>query len=492
MLPTVKNKILPLGLLISASLLSACGGSSSEKNVAPVISGDSSPVVAENTVSVGNYSASDANGDAITLSITGDASGLFSLDQSGNLNFIQAPDYDSGDIGPFSVTIVATDDSRDKLTGQIAIQVSVGDEKDTPSFALVQTVAPDYSSSEVVTLDPKTQQVTSGYYIKDASGYTLSSYKSDIYHIGQYKIDTIAKYNADDLESEIWNFSTQDNQDSITRNPYALISVDESKAYLLRYGSSKVWIVNPQATQPENFRIGELDLSAYVATNNSKETPHPAAAVVVDGKLYIAMQRLADSWAGNTAYVAVFDVTTDQEIETNANTDDDVMGIPLKGINPRSIISTNDHVYVTTSNTTKHPDLTLSRIEKIDVSNFMLTTVISADQIEGNVSALISSSVIVSAEKGYLVASDLSPAWQNESTLYEFNPSTGTIINKNVLYSEIVNISSLALDEANFLWIGIRDPAESGVDVMNTTTNTFETPRLVTEFNPGKIIFIEK
>ncbi|NQZ81862.1 MAG: cadherin repeat domain-containing protein [Colwellia sp.] len=494
MLSTLKNKILPLSLIISASLLSGCGGGSSEKNVAPVVSGDSSPVVAENTINVGNYSASDANGDAITLSITGNASNLFTIDQTGSLNFIQAPDYDNGDIGPFSVTIVATDDSKDNLAGQLAIQVSVGDEKDTPSFALVQTVAPDYSSSEVITIDAQTQQVNSGYYIKAASDYTLSTYKSDVYHIGRYFIDTITKYNADDLENELWSFSTQDNQDSITRNPQALISVDETKAYILRYGSSKVWIVNPQATTAEDFKIGVLDLSSYIPDNNSSDTPSPSAATIANGKLYIAMQRLSDAWTGNTAYVAVFDVTTDLEIETNANADDDVMGIPLSGINPNGISTANEQVYVTTRNVYSDFDLSLSRIEEINTTSYAVRTVISADQLNENVSAFFTSSVIVSADKGYLVASKalFEPSYHEVSNLIEFNPTTGAITAENVVDTGSENIKSIALDEANFLWLSISDPENSGIDVINTATNTLEFPRLTTELNPGTIVFIEK
>jgi hypothetical protein len=502
MLSTLRSKILPLCLIASASLLSACGGGSSEKNIAPLVSGLINPMVAENTVNVGNYSATDANGDAITFSLTGEASNLFSIDQNGNLTFIQAPDFDNGDIGPFTLTIVVTDNNTNQLTGEITIQVSVGDVKDTPSFALVQTVAPDFSGSEVVTIDPHTQQVTSGYYIKTGSDYTLSSYQSDIYHIGSYFIDTIDKYNSDDLENQLWGFSTQDDQDSISRNPKVLVSVDENKAYLVRYGSSKVWIVNPQATQAEDFKIGELDLSSYTPTDerdgegngNSNDTPTPASATITDGKLYIVMQRLSDSWSGNTAYVAVFDVTSDQEIETNANADDDLMGIPLGGINPNTISSVDGEIYITSRNVYSNSDLTLSRIEAINSTDYAVRTVISADQINENVDGFFTASVIVSAEKGYLVTSSpiYEPAYHEVSTLYEFNPTSGLIINEGVVDSGSEHITSMTLDAANFLWLSISSIQNAGVDVVDTETNTLAFPRFSTELNPGKIVFIEQ
>ncbi|MFB0979952.1 MAG: cadherin repeat domain-containing protein [Alteromonadaceae bacterium] len=494
MLTRFKKHILPLSLVLGTVALAGCGGSS-KSNVAPIVTGASSPTIEENTTSVGTYSATDADGDAIVLSLTGDSSGLFSITQSGELSFMDAPDFDSGEVGPFAVTIVATDDSKKNLTGELAIQVSVGDVKDTPSFAVVQTVAPDFSGSEVVTLDPITEQVTKGYYIKDASDYTVRSYNKDVFHIGRYNIDSISKYNADALDTEVWSYTTQDTGDSNTRNPYDLVSVNESKAYLLRYGSDKVWIVNPQATQFEDFKLGQLDLSSYIADNNSNGTPNPASATIADGKLFIAMQRLSDSFSPNTAYVAVFDTATDQEIETNADANDNLKGIPLQGLNPlgHSIMSQGDTVYVTTRNSYSSSDLTLSRIEAIATSDYNLSSVLSAADIENNTGAFIGSSVVVSETKGYFVASEtfFTPSYYELSTVYTFNPTTGIIANEKVAATGTEQISYIALDAANFLWLSVSNPEKPGVDVINTETNLKAFPRLATELNPSAIAFID-
>ena len=401
MLTNFKKQILPIGLALGATILAGCGGSSNSEN-APSVAGATNPVIEENTTVVSTYNATDADGDAITLSLSGTSSSLFTITQAGELSFLTAPDFESGDIGPFAVTIIATDDSKDRLTGELNVQVSVGDVKDTPSFAVVQTVAPDYSGSEVVTVDPTTQQVTKGYYIKDGSDYTVRSYQQDVYHIGRFNIDTVSKYNADALDTAVWTYTTQDTADSSSRNPYDIISVSDTKAYILRYGSSKVWIVNPQATSAEDFKTGELNLEAYVPDDNTNDTPRPSSGTIVDGKLFIALQRLSDSYAPNTAYVAVFDIETDEELETNANSDDTVKGIPLTGLNPlnNSVVSQDGVVYVTTRNSYSSTDLTLSRIEAITASDYSLRTVLTADDIVDNSAAFIGSSVIVSETKG--------------------------------------------------------------------------------------------
>lgn len=485
--------MLPLSLAIGTTILAGCGGGSGSNN-APLVTGDTSPVVEENTTLVSSYNATDGDGDAITLSLAGSSSALFTITQAGELSFVSAPDFENGDVGPFSVTVIATDDSSKNLTGELSIQVTVGDVKDTPSFAVVQTVAPDYSGSEVVTLDPETEVVTKGYYIKDGSDYTVRSYNKDVFHIGRFFIDTIAKYNADALDTEVWSYTTQDTGDSTSRNPYDIVSLSDTKAYILRYGSSKVWIVNPQATTADDFKIGELDLDSYIAEDNSNGTPNPSAGTIVDGKLFITLQRLNDAYSPNTAYIAVFDTETDLEIETNANADDTVMGIPLVGLNPLngSIVNKDGVVYVTTRNSYSDTDLTLSRVEAITASDYSLRTVLTADDIAENTSAFIGSSAIVSATKGYLVAEEtfFSP-YRVLSTVYSFNPTTGVIADTAIAETGEEQISHISLDAANFLWISVSNPTNPGVDVVNTETDVKELPRFATELNPTAIAFIE-
>lgn len=494
MLTSFKKNILPLSVVLGTTVLTACGGGSSS-NEAPVVTGATSPTIEENTTSVGVYNATDADGDVITFSISGTDSSLFSINQAGELNFLTAPDFENGDVGPYAVTIIATDDSKKLLTGELAVQVSVGDVKDTPSFAVVQTVAPDFSGSEVVTLNPETEQVTSGYYIKSASDYIVRSYQQDVYHIGRFGIDNISKYNADALDTQVWSYTTQDTGDSNTRNPYDLVSLSDTKAYLLRYGSDKVWIVNPQATTFDDFKIGELDLSGYTADNNSKGTPNPASATIADGKLFIAMQRLSDAFSTNTAYVAIFDTATDEEIETNANADDTVKGIPLAGLNPlnHSVVSQGDTVYVTTRNAYTASDLSQSLVEAISASDYSLRTVLSAADITDNTAAFLGSSVVVSDTKGYFVASQtfFTPSYHELSTVYTFNPTTGEVSDTAVAETGTEQISYLALDAANYLWISVSNPTNPGVDVVDTQTDEKELPRLATELNPGSIAFIE-
>jgi len=367
----------------------------------------------------------------------------------------------------------------------------------TPRNAVVQTIAPDYSSSEVAYIDFNTQTVTGDYYVKDKSDYTLTSYGTDVYHIGRRFIDTVTKYNSAQPDAEVFSFTTQDEGDASSRNPYTLVFANANKAYLIRYASSKVWVVNPNAADQSEFKIGELDLSAYVPENNANGTPSPSAGVVVDGKLYITMQRLSDSFKTNPAYVAVYDVATDVEVETDHNSDDNVKGILLTGRNPleHNIKAAFGDVYITSRSTYGNTDLSLSMIEKIETSDYSLSKVLSAADITDNVDAFISTSEIVSTTKGYFVASkagfNADNVWTTTSGLYEFNPSTGAIINSNVAETGSEEIAFISVDKSDFLWVSTRTPSAPGIDVINTKTNTKEGTRLLTHLNPGTIRFLD-
>lgn len=359
-----------------------------------------------------------------------------------------------------------------------------------PGQALVQTVAPDYTSSEVVLVDVENEQVQTGLYIKDKSDYTLAANGDDIFHIGRYFIDTISKYNASALETEVWTFSTQDNEDSISRNPYSLVFASANKAYLLRYGSDKVWIVNPQASQAEDFKIGELDLSAYVE-NNSSNTPNPSAAVIHNGLLFIAMQRLDDNWSAQTAYVAVFDTETDMEMETNASTSDSVKGVPLAGLNPleHSLYAFDNEVFVTSRDSYSSFDFSGSKIEAIDVNNFSRRDVVLGSDLSAN----IKSAVVVNENKGYFYTSQsvYEPSYHEVSSLYEFNPTTGEVTAENVAGSGSEGINFITLDEVNYLWVSVASNESPGVDVVDTDTNLKYLERLLTDLNPSKIVFLQ-
>jgi hypothetical protein len=125
---------LSIGFLVIC--VSACGGGGSDTsgptatvNTAPQLTGVMEYSVDENTTDVATIQASDAEGDAISYSLSGEDAAAFSIDAtSGELTFVKAPDYeaptDSNGDNDYGVTVSASDGSASSSLG---IVVTVAD-----------------------------------------------------------------------------------------------------------------------------------------------------------------------------------------------------------------------------------------------------------------------------------------------------------------------------------------------------------------------------
>ncbi|EWH09641.1 hypothetical protein DS2_11753 [Catenovulum agarivorans DS-2] len=362
------------------------------------------------------------------------------------------------------------------------------------SGVAIHTVATDYvSGQQVVIADKDTYQLTNtGVAVTDsATDYTIRTYQDDLYHIGRWNIDTIEKFSADALQSSSYKFSTQQAGEEASGNPYDIVFLNEQKAFVIRYGLDEILIINPSATQASDFVTGSIDISAY---NTNKGEPTAADGLIHDGKLFVAMQRLNALWTPETAYVAVFDVETGVEIETNASTTDTVKGIPLTGTNPiqDSLKIYADDLYVTTHAESYPADasqnILLSKIEKIDLATYSLDVVLTAADITGNTSSTLNESIIISDTKGYFFTTNTST---NISGVYQFNPSTGVITSSDVAatVTNAEGVADIALDSENRMWISVQHAVAPGVDVYSVDDNSLLENRITTVLPPARVEF---
>ena len=98
------------------------------ENVGPVISGLASSVsVAENQTSVISVSASDANGDTLSYSLSGTDAASFSINSSGVITFDAAPNYESKN--SYSITVQVSDGS---ISPSQALTVNVTNVNEAP------------------------------------------------------------------------------------------------------------------------------------------------------------------------------------------------------------------------------------------------------------------------------------------------------------------------------------------------------------------------
>ena len=319
------------------------------------------------------------------------------------------------------------------------------------------------------------------------SDITVSAYGKYFYRFERSGANNVTKFDINAPDAVIWQFSTEEGDDT-NSNPYGLVFVSSDKAYLLRYGSTKAWIVNPSTTTEAGFKTGELNLGSYADADGS---PEMAGGVIVGNKLFIILQRL-ENWASTvTPYIAVFDTTTDTEIDTEIPNPDGVLGIPLDIRDPLAIqyLAENNTIYVQGIGSYFPLEYT-GGIVSINPDTYATAMVLDdgtdADHPYGQISGM----AIVSAAKGYFVGYD---GW-GDNTLYSFDPATvgggvvssiAGLVHKNIAGME----SGVYPDDNDMLWIC--NQTDARVDILNITDDSID-ESVSTNLNPLKVVFCDE
>lgn len=356
--------------------------------------------------------------------------------------------------------------------------------------AAIATAATDFSAGAHTIVDLDSLEAWKTILLPTTSDITMVAHGRHFYRIERYLHDSVAKFSIDDPESVIWQYSALEaTVDGASSNPYDLVFASDQKAYLIRYGSARAWIVNPSATDETSFKTGELDLSVY---GDQDGIPEMAQGVLVDGLLYIVMQRMdrthtSGIWQPNRAYVAVFDIVDDEEVYTGYGQVNDVTGDALKGIpltieNPITMqfLPENHTIYVQGVGTypmTGYPGKDTGGIEAVDPDSFSTLLVLddgerADDEDElpwGNISGM----VMVSPQKGYFVGY---VGW-NDNSLYAFQlddagqADTGSITVLDYLSGKNITVmeAGVGLDNKGRLWVSNR--TDSGVVIVDPETD---------------------
>ncbi|MDH5711098.1 MAG: hypothetical protein OEZ15_05480 [Gammaproteobacteria bacterium] len=350
--------------------------------------------------------------------------------------------------------------------------------------AIVATVAADYSSGAhaVISKDANGVRIATNDLVPTGSDITVSANGADFYRIERaFAGNNITKFSGSDAQTPIWQYSTNDAGSAVLSNPYDMIFVSETKAYVLRNGSSIAWVVNPSATTEAEFKIGELDLSAYADADG---VPEMSAGMIVNGKLYIALQRLENFAVTQVAYVAIFDVNTDQEIDANIP-GDTLMGIPLQTRNPGNIIyePVSNSIFVQGTGSFWPEEFT-GGIEKINLATLTTTVIVDDGDAVTHPYGLITELAVVSDSILYFVGY---AAWA-DNTLYKLDLNTAEITPTGVVSLVNGQISSLSVDSEGLLWVS--DSANATVRIIDPATDT-EVDALYTNLNPEKVVFVK-
>ena len=358
----------------------------------------------------------------------------------------------------------------------------------TNTYAVVATAASDYSSGAHSVLSYTAPRSTINDLLATGSDLKISSFGKYFYRMERSGSNTVTKFSIEDPSTPVWQFSTDEPGDT-NSNPCALIFASETKAYLLRYNSKKAWIVNPSATVQSEFKIGELDLSAY---DEGDGAPEMASGLIVGNKLFIALQRYSMIfYTPNDSYIAVFNVETDTEIDTDPNTPG-LNGIKLDVRNPDGKIKYNNgYIYVPGADDMWNGSATYGGIQRINIATYIADAVMT-----GTTNSNITRVEIISPTKGYFIKYEaIWVAPWSRTFLMSFNPQTGVVSPSNVAGigdNGDRNLQDIIADYDGLLWIADASITNPGIYIIDPTIDTIQDGPISTNLNPLEITFCEK
>jgi hypothetical protein len=393
---------------------------------------------------------------------------------------------DDNNEGSSSISQLPLDEGTDEGT----------DSELTGTVYAAMLIASDFSSSQVaIGSVSDDRSVSSNILAKASSSYTLSSYDTSLYHIGQFFVDTISLFDLTDSYSEdVWTYSTNEEGDS-SANAYTLVQNADDNAYLIRYGASTIWQVDPSATEEAEFIKDTIDLSAYTVTEGTPGTvPNMSDAVISGNTLFVSLQRLDGFWAPQQAYLAAIDLSTNEEIDTDPQTDG-LKGIPLNGSNTLKIEAHNGSIYVVGRG---NFDTDLGGVDKVDATTYEVTHLIdetSFDHLNDAANSTYAHPVdiaVVDDSKLYVLANLEQVYTTASSHIFEVNPTT-TDLSEEITFDLLdgSKLSEIAAGPNDRLWVAQDSAEDPGILVFDTDTHTQNGDRIELDMPATRIVFLE-
>ncbi len=365
-----------------------------------------------------------------------------------------------------------------------------------PQFAdaaVVATRAPDYTSGAVsLALAQAPYTAQNNLTPTDTSDIAVRADGDHYFLIQRFGSNLISRYAAGNTTA-LYTYSTQSPEDTaggVDSNPYDIIVASDTKAYLLRYGSSKIWIVNPTATSEAAFKTGEIDLAAYDADG----VPEIASAVIKDGKLFVLMQRLEFYSATQPGYVAVIDVATDQEI-TAVTRESGLKGIELPLRNPSKLVAVpgeSEILVVAAGDYGSYPSYVPAYdggIAEIESDDYDVKLRVDDGDATTHPYGQIVDIAVVSDDRAYFIGS---AGYGADQTLYRFDPDADAPVPVAVAGFAPQALGTIAVDPSGQLWVSRTGETAPGLSVLGYAggTETVVQELIDTVLTPINIDFV--
>ena len=365
---------------------------------------------------------------------------------------------------------------------------------ETISYGFASTHNSITDSARIVRISLTDGNIVDGQYPDIESLIAAFTDDDSLYQIGRSN-DTLTKFSASDTSIFDYQISVSDLQVA-NSDPRSIAFVNSDLAYLTRFSSDSVLIIDPTPAQltSESLITGEIDLAVYNRGNGeSLDLPDMTDAVVVDDKLFVLLENLDNGSPALPGYVAVIDTRTGLEISTGQGVVP-LQGIELQSVNPASLQYNEDSglLYVVgrgnnTGDESVSGDAYSGGIELIDPLTYQTRLAVD-DGTAGANNGFFVDAVVINETLGYVVTQEGDNAeGVDVNNVRSFNTQTGAI-SEPVAGTDQLSITSIALGPDNHVWVGVQDDTPGFLRI-NIDTGEIADERVATQLIPDDIVF---
>jgi DNA-binding beta-propeller fold protein YncE len=325
--------------------------------------------------------------------------------------------------------------------------------KGSTAFAFVTTTDFQTGSSSVIWRDGK---YTTDQSIASVHSDAVARYFGGlIYVVNRFGGDNIQVLDPSNSFGAVRQFSVGNGSD-----PHDILVIDETKAYVTRYNSTELWIINPST----GVHTATIDLSSLA---DGDGTPEMDRLLRIGDRVFVSIQRLdrnTQLWDPvGESYVGVVDVVADTLVDADATTAG-IQPIVAIGFNPFSTMDIDPASGRLCVAMVGNWGVADGGVEMINPTTLRSEGFVFA---EAKVSGDITDVVMVSAEKGFVIYSDAS----FNNVLQGFSPLNGEKTNFSFAPGGFV-LQDIALAPTGELFLTDRTATKPGIRIYDVATDT--------------------
>ena len=355
----------------------------------------------------------------------------------------------------------------------LVLGATVGRAPESAHAAQTQAFAftTDFSSGAISDIQfgpPRTVNADQATVSSDA---VLRYFGGHLYVVNRFGFDNILILDPADDYGTVQQFSVGNGS-----NPHDVELVSPTKAYVTRYDTPELWIVNPQT----GAHTGTISLAAFADADGIPEMDRLALR---NGRVFVSIQRLdRDNFFSPTdsSQLVVIDAATDAIVDANTGAPG-VQGIVLPFQNPLTelVVDPSGRLVVGCVGSFGVLDGGIVRIDPATL------TIAAAEITEAALGGEINDVAVLDAARGFVVINDAS----FNTLLRSYNRNTGATTGTPFSTAGF-SIADIEINDRAELWLCDRTPANPGVRVFDAASGSqLTTSPLGTGLPPQDLVF---